>query len=228
VRLDGERSDNERSITVAFLHNLQTSTRRFAARLAHRRLDANAQKKAGGKSRPSAKGVDSSPPISPHRNASSAAAASAKSRTPPRRKQTIESKPAGREEKKERAQDEVAMLHESLHRSSGGHDSGMDDEAVALLHKTVDEIFEEEEQLLNLHMSTIQESAELLTSEGKLLQAVQGQDDYEIDDYAAKLEEILERKMTLTENLSKKLKKFRESLRKEELLSQRVQNMPAY
>ena len=77
-------------------------------------------------------------------------------------------------------------------------------------------------------MSTIQESAELLTSEGKLLQMVQGQDDYEIDSYAEKLEEILERKMTLTENLSRKLKKFRESLRKEELLSQRVENMPAY
>merc|ERR1711991_764291 len=102
-------------------------------------------------------------------------------------------------------------------------DGGMDDDAVALLHKTVDKIFEEEEQLLNLHMSTIQESAELLTSEGKLLQMVQGQDDYEIDSYAEKLEEILERKMTLTENLSRKLKKFRESLRKEELLSQRVE-----
>ena len=61
-----------------------------------------------------------------------------------------------------------------------------------------------------------------------MLQMVQGQDDYEIDSYAEKLEEILERKMTLTENLSRKLKKFRESLRKEELLSQRVENMPAY
>ena len=64
--------------------------------------------------------------------------------------------------------DDVTMLHESL-RSHG--DSGLgaaDEDAVALLHKTVDEIFEEEEQLLNLHMSTIQESAELLTSEGKV------------------------------------------------------------
>lgn len=86
----------------------------------------------------------------------------------------------------------------------------------------------QEEQLLNLHMSTIQESAELLTEEGKLLQSVQGQEDYEIDAYASRLEDILGRKAELIDELSEKLRKFRRSLAKEELLSRQVSNMPAY
>jgi hypothetical protein len=39
---------------------------------------------------------------------------------------------------------------------------------------TVEVLFEEEEQLLNMHMAVIQENAELLTEEGRLLQAMQG------------------------------------------------------
>ena len=45
---------------------------------------------------------------------------------------------------------------------------------VAELHKTVESLFEEEEALLNLHMNVIQENAELLTEEGRLLQNIQG------------------------------------------------------
>ena len=66
-------------------------------------------------------------------------------------------------------------------------------------------------------MSTIQESAELLTEEGKLLQSVQGHEDYEIDSYASRLEAILERKSALIDQLSEKLRKFRKSLAKEEV-----------
>lgn len=45
---------------------------------------------------------------------------------------------------------------------------------VAEFHKTVESLFEEEEALLNLHMNVIQENAELLTEEGRLLQNIQG------------------------------------------------------
>ena len=55
-----------------------------------------------------------------------------------------------------------------LQRSLGGK------EDVALLHAaTVESLFEEEEALLNLHMNVIQENAELLTEEGRLLQGIQ-------------------------------------------------------
>lgn len=58
-------------------------------------------------------------------------------------------------------------------------------------------LFEEEEALLNLHMNIIQENAELLTEEGRLLQQIQGDDvvDYDIDAYATRLSEILDRKV---------------------------------
>ena len=42
------------------------------------------------------------------------------------------------------------------------------------LNKTIEGLFDEEEELLNLHMNNIQENAELLTEEGKLLQQLQG------------------------------------------------------
>ena len=119
---------------------------------------------------------------------------------------------------------DIDMLHASL-RSRGEEEDGEDSEAVAELHRTVEQIFEDEENLLNLHMSIIQENAELLTAEGKLLQAVQGSEDYNIDDYAGQLEEILERKSALIGTLSDKLKRFRESLKKEEELSRRVGKM---
>jgi kinesin family protein 2/24 len=46
----------------------------------------------------------------------------------------------------------------------------------------VEGLFAEEEALLNLHMNVIQENAELLTEEGRLLQQIQGEDvvDYDI------------------------------------------------
>jgi kinesin family member 2/24 len=45
-------------------------------------------------------------------------------------------------------------------------------------------------------MNVIQENAELLTEEGRLLQSIQGDDvvDYDIDAYAGRLQEILGKK----------------------------------
>jgi len=162
------------------------------------------------------------------------------SKSPPRKQERIEHKksrpetsssssnpPSTSKQNQQAVDDDVALLHASL-KSSGS--AGLEDsDAVALLHKTVDQIFEEEEQLLNLHMSTIQESAELLTEEGKLLQEVQGHEDYSIDAYATALEKIIQRKTQLISVLSEKLNGFRGMLKKEELLSQRVNgNLPSY
>lgn len=86
------------------------------------------------------------------------------------------------------------------------------------LQRTVEHIFEEEEALLNLHMNIIQENAELLTEEGRLLQQIQG-DDNDIDAYATRLDAILERKQVLITQLRKRLKNFRDALAQEEVLS---------
>lgn len=105
-----------------------------------------------------------------------------------------------------------------------------DPEEVALLHRTVQSLFDEEETLLNLHMSSIQESAELLTEEGQLLQRVQGEDvvDYDIDAYAGRLEAILARKAEVTAALQKQLRRFRRRLRQEEEASKQFGGLPHY
>jgi kinesin family protein 2/24 len=96
-----------------------------------------------------------------------------------------------------------------------------EDEAVSAFHRTVQDLFEEEEDLLNLHMSVIQENAELLTEEGRLLQQIQGENN-DIDTYAARLDEILRRKQELIDVLKERLDNFRRSLQREETYSKRV------
>ena len=102
-------------------------------------------------------------------------------------------------------------------------DGGAAAAALDAFHRTVQDVFEEEESLLNLHMSIIQENAELLTEEGRLLQQIQG-DDNDIDSYAARLDEILEQKQKLINKLKEKLDHFRSSLQREERESQSVGN----
>ena len=75
-----------------------------------------------------------------------------------------------------------------------------------------------------------QENAELLTEEGRLLQQIQGDDvvDYDIDAYAGRLSDILDRKMQLMAMLKLRLGKFRRHLEEEENVSRRVTTMPQY
>ena len=98
-------------------------------------------------------------------------------------------------------------------------DDGDEPEQLSEIDQTVKELFEEEEKLLNIHMTSIHENAELLTEEGGLLQSVQGED-YDIDQYASRLGEILDRKTELIHALQHRLGSFKELLRKEEELSQ--------
>jgi kinesin family protein 2/24 len=75
-------------------------------------------------------------------------------------------------------------------------------------------------------MNIIQENAELLTEEGRLLQQIQS-DDGDIDAYAARLENILDRKQELITILREKLSTFRKQLMKEEMIStQRIKKSP--
>jgi len=119
--------------------------------------------------------------------------------------------------------DDLDMLHTSIRGQSTEdlYDSADEDGLAEYsnVHHTVETLFEEEESLLNLHMSVIQENAELLTEEGKLLQSVQNEDveDYDIDNYAHRLGSILDRKSYLISCLREKLISFRMQLEHEEV-----------
>lgn len=60
------------------------------------------------------------------------------------------------------------------------------------LHEAVNMIMDEEEALLNKHMSCIKRNAQLLTEESQLLAKVQGVDvvDYDIDGYVQRLDAV--------------------------------------
>ena len=119
------------------------------------------------------------------------------------------------------------------------------------LRQTVQELFSQEEDLLNTHMNNIQvdivclflvfpfsltdddtqkENAELLTEEGKMLQtmAADGVTEQEIAEYANRLEAITERKCQMIELLQDRMVAFRKNLKREEELSQRVGNLTQY
>jgi hypothetical protein len=112
------------------------------------------------------------------------------------------------------------------------------------LHEAVGMIVADEEALLDAHMAAIQENAQvghwtelltvvlqlvvsylqLLTEEGALLSQVQGSGvvDYDIDAYAAKLHDVLSRKLATTQALLHQLNVFRRHLLAEEQTSQRI------
>eukprot|EP00903_Cladosiphon_okamuranus_P015554 g14359.t1 len=124
------------------------------------------------------------------------------------------------------AASDINYMHESLRQYH--HEDEADEEGgVVEMHHTVQSLFEEEEALLNLHMNIIQENAELLTEEGRLLQQIQGDDviDYDIDAYATRLSEILDRKMTLMSSLQTRLRNFRGHLEAEEKASVKVRGL---
>ena len=101
---------------------------------------------------------------------------------------------------------------------------------VEKLHQAVNELIDEEERLLKSHMLAVQENADLLTEEGRLLATVQGEDvvDYDIDAYAKRLDEILDRKLVIFSSLKRRLTEFRQHLREEEVASKKVGSLPTY
>jgi kinesin family protein 2/24 len=119
--------------------------------------------------------------------------------------------------------DEYDELEEIMndHPSSSQEVDEVDEEQVSEIDRlTV--LFEEEENLLNLHMQSIHENAELLTEEGALLQSVSqggGGEDCDFDLYASRLGDILDRKTEVLVELRDRLELYRDLLKKEEELS---------
>jgi hypothetical protein len=76
----------------------------------------------------------------------------------------------------------------------------------------------------------IQENAELLTEEGKLLRAVQQVNisDAAMDEYVSTLTCVLDRKEEMILALQEKLVVFSEYLEKEQELSRKVGSLPLY
>jgi len=108
--------------------------------------------------------------------------------------------------------------------STKGRESSTTGEDI--LRQTVAALLEQEEEILNTHMSNIQENADLLTREGELLAEVQRPDrtPNRVDQYATALEAILEQKEDMIIGLRKQMAEFKENCRKEQELAKKVRS----
>lgn len=204
------------------------NTLRYADRIKERAVGAQA--KVNNKDKLAAGGEGLSPPPPPQPSSNSQAKPASSGLTPSSRP-AVQSKaskdvtPTGPSSssrpKPVVARSESKSSAPALERADLGYELAGEDEDIDELHRTVQDLFEEEEALLNLHMNVIQENAELLTEEGRLLQQIQG-DEGDIDAYATRLGNILERKHELIVILREKLQIFRKQLQREEMVAQRM------
>lgn len=137
---------------------------------------------------------------------------------PPAIKTTIKKEDETRDDHYEDDFDELDEIMNTTDEQNVGAEEANELEKLSEIDITTKQLFEEEEQLLTLHMENIHEHAELLTEEGALLKSVQGKD-YDFDMYASKLGDILDRKEVIFHSLRERLGSFTTLLRKEEELA---------
>ncbi|EGR30151.1 kinesin motor domain protein, partial [Ichthyophthirius multifiliis] len=91
-------------------------------------------------------------------------------------------------------------------------------------HEKVNAILEEQEEIFATHMASIKEDAKLLTQESELISSVQGFGfmDFDIDVYVKKLDGVIKKKLKMYNLLQKKLDSFKNHLKEEEEISQKV------
>ena len=139
----------------------------------------------------------------------------------PKRRASDSDTKGPREAKEE--DDALVRLHKTIQADA----ESADNDNVMELHRTVDSLFEEEEALLNAHMNLIQENAELLTEQGRMLSNVQSTD-YDIDSYVRRLNDILNHKSVLIAKLQGRLTRFTQKLADEEQQSKLVRRLPMF
>eukprot|EP00644_Phytophthora_capsici_P000067 jgi/Phyca11/503516/fgenesh2_kg.PHYCAscaffold_4_\ len=109
--------------------------------------------------------------------------------------------------------DDLSILHINRRRNSnksGGDPVQENEYPEEAWQGVVQTLYEEQESLLNTHMSAIQENAELLTEEGAMLAAIQNDDSASIEQYVSRLEEILAQKAQTISTLRRQLAAYRQ------------------
>lgn len=88
-------------------------------------------------------------------------------------------------------------------------------------HQLTDLIIEEEDDLLNTHMEVIKDDAKMLTEEGELITKIKHlgtEQDFKMDEYLMRLEEIINKKVTIYSELQDKLGVYNNHLKEEDKL----------
>lgn len=98
--------------------------------------------------------------------------------------------------------------------SSKENDKDLDSFANMSFKDLVSKLVDEEDELLNSHLSSIERNAKMLSEESQLLEKVKAQEvvDYDIDEYTSKLDQILVDRIDMYNALHRKLTVFRKHL----------------
>lgn len=92
-------------------------------------------------------------------------------------------------------------------------------------HQLTDKLVEDEDDIMNTHMSIIKDDAKLLTEEGDLISNIKGvgkEVDFKMDEYIAGLDRIIGRKLLIYGNLKKKVDMYKQHIREEDDLRKKL------
>jgi kinesin family member 2/24 len=141
----------------------------------------------------------------------------------PPRAASKDSRPSKDPKKPPETQERQEKLGKSFKDMEYIHNKNSEEEKIGRelldLHEKVETIIEEEEELLEIHVSAIKEDAKILTKEGELIALVQSDGDYEIDSYVDQMEALIKQKLKIYKHLYDKIITFKAHLNEEEDIS---------
>jgi len=87
-------------------------------------------------------------------------------------------------------------------------------------HKLTDQIIEDEDDIIATHMDVIKQDAKMLTEEGELITKIKGieetDENFSMDEYLKKLENILDKKIDIYSGLQNKIDIYKQHIKDEE------------
>lgn len=92
-------------------------------------------------------------------------------------------------------------------------------------HQITDQLVEDEDLIVNLHMNIIKEDAKLLTKEGDLISSIKSYSndtDKELEIYIEKLEKIIDRKIEMYSDLKSKIDIYKYHIKEEDEIRTRL------
>ena len=104
-------------------------------------------------------------------------------------------------------------------------DSQLVSEDFVKYNELTDQIIDDEDEMISFHMDIIKDDAKLLTEEGKLIsniKGVGGDDDFHMEEYTKRLDQIIHRKISLYMDLKKKMETYKLHCREEDDLRNKI------
>lgn len=106
--------------------------------------------------------------------------------------------------------------------------SGEQSQELYTFHEAVSQLQDAEDKLVDDHRKNIEETKMLLQEEDKLIERVDMDVDYNMEDYVRRLDELLAQKIEKFTQLRDKVNRFKKQLEEEEMASRNIRKLPGY